>query len=219
MVEIDVQLSADGVPVVIHDTTLDRTTGRSGQVRALPAEVLTKTPLEGTEELLPDLSSALEAGGDALLFDVDVKLPEELPPVAAFLSSHPSRARLILKADVSCQASLDALLDLQSSCGITVIAKTILSEPNQIELLEAIKAAEVAAIELGFKDLTLLQEAVNIGVPITTYTLPDVHCAGLSDALALKDPSAVWGVLAEAGVRAIMTDAAAAAKAFFESAY
>ncbi|MDA8234805.1 MAG: glycerophosphodiester phosphodiesterase [Clostridia bacterium] len=33
MVELDVQLSADGVPVVIHDETLERTTTGSGYVR------------------------------------------------------------------------------------------------------------------------------------------------------------------------------------------
>lgn len=35
-VEIDVQLTADGVPVVYHDATLDRVSGRSGDIRKLP---------------------------------------------------------------------------------------------------------------------------------------------------------------------------------------
>ncbi|MGH7581196.1 MAG: glycerophosphodiester phosphodiesterase family protein, partial [Gemmatimonadales bacterium] len=34
-VELDVRLTADGAPVVIHDATLDRTTDRSGPVSAL----------------------------------------------------------------------------------------------------------------------------------------------------------------------------------------
>ena len=40
--EIDVQLSADGIPVVIHDRTLDRTTDRTGPVRALTAAELAR---------------------------------------------------------------------------------------------------------------------------------------------------------------------------------
>lgn len=40
--EIDVQLSADGVPVVIHDRTLDRTTDRVGPVMALTADELAR---------------------------------------------------------------------------------------------------------------------------------------------------------------------------------
>jgi glycerophosphoryl diester phosphodiesterase len=40
--EIDVQLSADGVPVVIHDPTLDRTTDRTGPVGALTAGELAR---------------------------------------------------------------------------------------------------------------------------------------------------------------------------------
>ena len=42
--EIDVQLSADGIPVVIHDQTLDRTTDRSG-----PVSSLTAAELEGVD--------------------------------------------------------------------------------------------------------------------------------------------------------------------------
>ena len=45
-IEFDIQLSADGVPVVIHDATLDRTTGTTGTV---------------TEKVLAELK-ALDAG-------------------------------------------------------------------------------------------------------------------------------------------------------------
>jgi glycerophosphoryl diester phosphodiesterase len=39
-IEFDVHLSSDGVPVVIHDATLDRTSSGSGPVSAMPAAVL-----------------------------------------------------------------------------------------------------------------------------------------------------------------------------------
>ncbi len=38
--ELDVQLSSDGIPVVIHDKTLDRTTGHTGPVRDFTADDL-----------------------------------------------------------------------------------------------------------------------------------------------------------------------------------
>lgn len=40
--EFDVQLSADGIPVVIHDHTLDRTTDHAGPVNAMTADQLAR---------------------------------------------------------------------------------------------------------------------------------------------------------------------------------
>jgi glycerophosphoryl diester phosphodiesterase len=40
--ELDVQLASDGVPVVIHDHTLERTTDRTGPVHALTADDLAR---------------------------------------------------------------------------------------------------------------------------------------------------------------------------------
>ena len=40
-VELDVQLTKDNVPVVIHDSTLERTTGGSGKVKSIDSKSLT----------------------------------------------------------------------------------------------------------------------------------------------------------------------------------
>lgn len=57
--EIDVQLSADNVPVLMHDTTLDRTTDLSGPVRAFTAAELAKADA-GDGESVPTLREVLD---------------------------------------------------------------------------------------------------------------------------------------------------------------
>ncbi len=47
-IECDVQLTADGVPVVFHDDRLDRLTGLPGYVRDIPYATLAETPLLGS---------------------------------------------------------------------------------------------------------------------------------------------------------------------------
>lgn len=71
-IEIDVQLSADGVPVVFHDTTLDRMTPAHGAVRDTPLEVLARLRLAGTNETIPTLADilALVAGRVPVLIEL-----------------------------------------------------------------------------------------------------------------------------------------------------
>lgn len=58
-VELDVHLSADGIPVVFHDEELDRMTGREGRVDELSLVELKKLRLIGSDEPLPSLKEAL----------------------------------------------------------------------------------------------------------------------------------------------------------------
>lgn len=59
-IECDVRLSADGVPVVFHDVSLDRLTGVDGMVWQRTAAELTSLQVGGTAERIPTLAQALE---------------------------------------------------------------------------------------------------------------------------------------------------------------
>lgn len=49
-IECDLQLSKDHVPIVFHDSTLDRLTKRRGELASLRAEELEQVPLKGTAD-------------------------------------------------------------------------------------------------------------------------------------------------------------------------
>ncbi|MFP4395058.1 MAG: glycerophosphodiester phosphodiesterase, partial [Anaerolineales bacterium] len=80
-VELDVQLSADGVPVVIHDATVDRTTDGSGEVRRLSLAHLreldagSRAGAAFAGERIPTLEETLAEVGDKLLINIELKYP------------------------------------------------------------------------------------------------------------------------------------------------
>ncbi len=70
--EIDVQLSSDGVAMVFHDDDLDRLTDAKGPLRARSAAGLAGIALNGSDEGIPTLAEvlALVAGRVPLLIEV-----------------------------------------------------------------------------------------------------------------------------------------------------
>lgn len=60
-IELDVQLSADGVPVVFHDPMLERMTQARGPVWERTSDELTALALAGSDERIPTLSAVLAA--------------------------------------------------------------------------------------------------------------------------------------------------------------
>ena len=71
-IEIDLQLSRDGVPMVFHDETLERLTPRDGWLCDLTAAELADIPLTGGDEGIPTLAEvlALVAGRVPLLIEL-----------------------------------------------------------------------------------------------------------------------------------------------------
>ena len=72
-IEVDVQASADGVPVLMHDLTLDRTTSGSGDTASLTLEQLQE--LDAGGEPVPTFARALELTRGRALLVAEIKRP------------------------------------------------------------------------------------------------------------------------------------------------
>lgn len=80
IIELDVRLSADGVPVVMHDPTLDRTTDGSGPVHARTAAELARVNAGAADERapVPALADVLAVASGRAAVAIEIKnLPGE----------------------------------------------------------------------------------------------------------------------------------------------
>ncbi|HZD10977.1 MAG TPA: glycerophosphodiester phosphodiesterase family protein [Candidatus Binatia bacterium] len=72
-VEFDVQLSADGNVVIMHDATVDRTTNGSGPVSRLTSSELRALDA-GMGQPVPTLDDVFEAFGPSMLYNIELKV-------------------------------------------------------------------------------------------------------------------------------------------------
>lgn len=92
IVEMDVMLSKDGVPVLMHDDTVDRTTNGQGFVAEFTFQELKSLKLtdgagEVTDMRIPSFREALEVARDQILIDVDLKADDIAPIVEVILDA------------------------------------------------------------------------------------------------------------------------------------
>lgn len=118
--EIDTHLSADGIPVVIHDPTLDRTTDRTGPVSALTAaelgrvdagfhfELDGKHPFRGQGIGIPCLDDVLATHPDARVI---IEMKTGQPELARAVAASVKKARAVERTCVSSfqQTSIDTI--------------------------------------------------------------------------------------------------------------
>jgi glycerophosphoryl diester phosphodiesterase len=111
-IELDVRLTADGIPVVLHDARLDRTTGRRALLRELPLTALagfdagaTFTPDRGrtypfraADIRIPTLQEVLR-GFPELCFLVEVKEVDAQVPVRQVVLEEQATGRCVLASE------------------------------------------------------------------------------------------------------------------------
>jgi glycerophosphoryl diester phosphodiesterase len=92
-IELDVRLSRDGVPMVIHDATLDRTTSAAGPVSARTADELAQLTVGGTTGV-PRLEEVLQE--IALPILLEIKEPGAQESVAGVLLRMEAADRVVV---------------------------------------------------------------------------------------------------------------------------
>lgn len=199
-VEIDAHTTADGVPVVLHDSTVDRTTNGSGAVSALTAEYVTGLDAGSwfspayAGQRVPTLGQVLDLvrnTGSTLL--LEVKAPRTSAQTEAIVSE-------VLRRGMAEQVLLQ-------SFDVRVLRDTRELAPRiRLGLLRGgLDADPVAtAKELGVVSYNPSADAL-LARPEVVERLND---AGIAVMPYTVDDAARWSRLAELGVDGIITNRA-----------
>ena len=93
-VELDVRVTADGIPVVIHDGTVDRTTNGQGNVRDFSARALAGFDA-GSGERIPTVEQVLESFPQVPLI-IELKEAAAVHPLLEALRKHNAAQRVLI---------------------------------------------------------------------------------------------------------------------------
>ncbi|HEU4348980.1 MAG TPA: glycerophosphodiester phosphodiesterase family protein [Actinoplanes sp.] len=194
-VEFDVRTTADGVPVVMHDRTVDRTTDGCGhvwdltvdQVRELDAGSWFSPAYAGVR--VPLLAEALDLPAPALL--MEIKSPATLEEVKTILGMVAERGLL----DRTIVQSFDPEVVRRVREAAPDVRRGLLRlrfEPDTVPLateLEVVCCNPTVADVLG--DPETVAELIGAGIDVMPWTANDI---------------AEWPPLVAAGVAGLITD-------------
>jgi glycerophosphoryl diester phosphodiesterase len=109
-IELDVHLSADGVVVVIHDATLDRTTDATGEIASLPVERIRGAdsgarftrdglafPYRGTGLRVPTFEEVLREFSDVPLL-IEIKTSRASAETRRLIEQYHAEARCVVES-------------------------------------------------------------------------------------------------------------------------
>jgi glycerophosphoryl diester phosphodiesterase len=107
-VEIDVRLTADGQPVLMHDPSLWRTTRRARRLDRTSFAEVRRLRLRGSAETVPTLAEALAALDGDLRLAIDVKDPAAADAVLSEVHNHNAAGRVLFWAKSATAVALAA---------------------------------------------------------------------------------------------------------------
>lgn len=205
-IELDVRLSADGIPMVIHDDTVDRTTNDTGTVAELTASELGMLDA-GHGEYVPTLREVLALAEGKVRVNIEIKDPASVVQVTALVHEFPSLEWFASSAD---WASLAELARMLPGCDVypLTFARPALAPWKNAEPFHAQAAIDFTVKNAGsgvsIWERGLTQEGIDAihhaGLEAWVWTVNDVERAkelmelGI-DALCTDDPQSMLAFL------------------------
>lgn len=202
--EIDVQLSKDGVPVVIHDFTLDRTTNGHGKVKDMNWELLRRLDAGSWKgrsfrgERIPSLEEVLSLASGRLHLNIELKTSGNMYPdlektVMELISSKGMREDVILTSFDSGALQRIKAIDPCFRTGL-IFDSNIGNLPGRLHELDC------SLLSISFTRLNpgLAKQLAERGVTIMAWTvnkgkemrrLADMH----SDIMICTNRPDIWG--------------------------
>lgn len=180
-IEIDVQLSKDDLPVVIHDDTLDRTTNGTGNVSAYTLEELRSLDAgswfdkDYAGEKIPSLNEVLEMYGEKINILIELKSPELYPGVEEKVAEALAKYKLDTSNNIVIQSfnhpSVIKSAELLPEITHGVLAGENYKNVTDQQLQEFAAYAEYFNPNLKIVSSELVDNVHQAGMKISPYTI------------------------------------------------
>lgn len=191
--ELDVHLSSDGVAMVHHDATLDRTTDGSGPLSALTAEALARTRIRGSAaEGVPTLDAVLEVlAASALVVRAEIKPDVGMRPhegaealTADALARHGLAGRCVVTSFLAGVLRHPALDGLPRLLLVNPMAFACIDGLAGLEAVAERAGTRRVALPVASLDVALMEDAARRGLTMSAFAAHDE--AGIGRALDLR---------------------------------
>ena len=215
IVELDVQRTKDGVLILMHDPTLNRTTTGKGKIAEVTIDSIQKLKLKNgcairTIHKVPTLEEALLHAKGKIMLNLD-KADRYFEEVYALMKKTGTTKQVIMKGNKSADAVKKQYGDYLNDVIYMPIVN--LDKANAEEQIETfMKDMNPVAFELLFKKDSnplpvKLKTSLNNRALIWYNTLWDTMAGGHDDDMSLSNPDAGYGYLIDKlGARIIQTD-------------
>jgi glycerophosphoryl diester phosphodiesterase len=165
MIELDVRLSADGDPVIIHDARTGRTARRNLAVASTSSAVLRRTLLKNGEPL-PFLAQALSLIKGDVPVNLHLKKAGCAAAVCRTLADTGYRGEVLLSSGIreECLAAITIRPDIP--CGL------VTGRPSSSDISFCLRHA-VSSIHPDYRRLSVLRirKVKESGIPLVPYTV------------------------------------------------
>lgn len=218
-IEFDVRLTRDSIPVVIHDSTLRRTGGRSEHIADLTWSELEQIdvgswfaskkklpPGSFTDQTVPSLEDLLTlyASNDALLYlEMKCDSSTEYAPLAEacckLIQEYSMKERVIIEcfqlAALKVVSEIDPQIKTAALFEPALTKPSVLSDQRILDQAMAVGASELA-LHYRLARKRLVQKAKAAGLRVVVWTVDDpawierAQAIGV-DALITNDPAAM----------------------------
>jgi glycerophosphoryl diester phosphodiesterase len=184
-IELDVHLTRDGEPVVIHDATLDRTTVGHGPVEACDwAELRTVALQRADGEMVPHLDeilALLAPSGTQVIVEAKARADgSRYPRLASAVVEGVARAGMLQRCRVTAfdWGALPAFRALAPELRLAGVAtaRRIAQEPPPARLLRELRALGAAGLGAEWSAISaeLAREVRDAGLELGAWTVNDV---------------------------------------------
>ena len=214
--ETDARATLDGVAVLSHDATLDRTAGVGGKVRGYTWRELARVRGREGRPAVIRVDEAFEKYPDAV-FNIDAKSDDVAAPLARAIREAGTQSRVCVASfsERRLRRLRGELPGTASSLGIGAIARIVAASRTRTgaarrRLLKGLPEAQVAQVPLSFRGVPVLTErfvasAHEAGIAVHAWTIDDVDVAARLldmgvDGIITDVPTAMYEGLRERGL-------------------